>query len=118
MRLEIITTRIAGRTTKTTEPCERVRWTMRDGPNGLFTRAGGERTVERVVLSLDPVKDCHSVLTLPSISVSSPLPAFSRATARRSAARAISLLAQRRSDRDEVERFLADHDAQQHSAVD
>jgi hypothetical protein len=64
------------------------------------------------------VKDCHSVLTLSSISVPSPLLVFSQATARRNAARAISLLAQRRSDRDEVERFLADRDAQQHSAVD
>jgi hypothetical protein len=65
-----------------------------------------------------PVKDCHSVLTLSSISVPSPLLVFSQATARRNASRAISLLAQRRSDRDEVERFLADRDAQQHSAGD
>jgi hypothetical protein len=64
------------------------------------------------------LKDCHSVLTLSSISVPSPLLVFSQATARRNAARAISLLAQRRCDRDEVERFLADRDAQQHSAVD
>jgi hypothetical protein len=48
------------------------------------------------------------VLTLPSISVPSPLRVFSQEAARRNAARAITVAAQRRSERDEVERFLAD----------
>ena len=56
------------------------------------------------------------MLTLSSISVPSQLLVFSQATARRNAAHAIGLLAQRRSDRDEAERFLADLEA--HSAVD
>jgi len=64
------------------------------------------------------VKDCHTVLTLASISVPSPFLVFSQATARQNAARAAGLLAQRRSDRDDVDRFLADLDAQKHSAVD
>lgn len=58
------------------------------------------------------------MLTPSSISVPSPLLVFSQAIARQNAARAISLLAQRRTERDEVERFLAALDAQQHSPVD
>jgi hypothetical protein len=46
------------------------------------------------------------VLTLPSVSVSSPLRVFSQETARRNAARAITLIAQRRSEREEMERYL------------
>lgn len=49
------------------------------------------------------------MLTLPSVSVPSPLRVFSQETARRNAARAINVAAQRRSERDDVERFLADH---------
>ena len=58
------------------------------------------------------------MFTLSSISVPRPLLVFSQAPARRNAASAVSLLAQRRSDRDEAERFLADLDAGQHAGVD
>jgi hypothetical protein len=58
------------------------------------------------------------VFNLSSISVPSPLLMFSQTPARRNAARAINLLAQRRSERDEAERFLADLHARQHSSVD
>ena len=51
------------------------------------------------------------MLTLPSVSVPSPLRVFSQETARRNAARAITVAAQRRSERDEVERLLASLDA-------
>ena len=57
------------------------------------------------------------MLTLPSISVPSPLRVFSQETARRNAARAISVTAQRRSEREEVERFLADLHATSRSSV-
>ena len=46
-------------------------------------------------------------MTLPSISLPAPLRLFSQDTARRNAARAISVVAERRSEREEVERFLA-----------
>lgn len=48
------------------------------------------------------------MLTLSSVPVPRPLLLFSQATARQNAARATHLLAQRRHDREEVERFLAD----------
>lgn len=48
------------------------------------------------------------MLTLSRISVPSPLLMFSQTTARRNAAHAINVLAQRRSEREEAERFLAD----------
>lgn len=54
------------------------------------------------------------VLTLPSLSVPSPLRAFSQDTARRNAARASAVAAQRRSERDDVERFLVDLRTAQH----
>jgi hypothetical protein len=54
------------------------------------------------------------VLTLPSLSVPSPLRAFSQDTARRNAARASAIAAQRRSERDDVERFLVDHRTDKH----
>ena len=57
------------------------------------------------------------VLTLPSISVPSPLRAFSQDTARRNAARASAVAAQRRSERDDVERFLVDLRTAQHRAA-
>jgi len=57
------------------------------------------------------------VLTLPSISVPSPLRAFSQDTARRNAARASAVAAQRRSERDDVERFLVDLRAEQRRAA-
>jgi len=56
-------------------------------------------------------------MTLPSISLPSPLRLFSQDTARRNAARAISLVAERRSEREEVERLLAHLYAEQHSSV-
>jgi hypothetical protein len=52
------------------------------------------------------------------ISVPSPFLMFSQTTARRNAAHAINVLGQRRSDREEAERFLADHHARQRSATD
>jgi hypothetical protein len=59
------------------------------------------------------------VLTLSSKSVSSPLHVFSQATARRNAARGITVLAQRRSEREDAERFLAALEAhQRRSAAD
>ena len=58
------------------------------------------------------------MLTLSSISVPSPLRMFSQTTARRNAAHAINVLGQRRSDRDEAERFMAHHNARQRTAVD
>lgn len=54
------------------------------------------------------------MLTLPSLSVPSPLRAFSQDTARRNAARASAVAAQRRSERDDVERFLVDLRTAQH----
>ena len=57
------------------------------------------------------------MLILSSISVPDPLLGLS-ATTRRRAARTINLLARRRSDRDEVARFLAAFDAQQRAALD
>ncbi|QWZ10220.1 hypothetical protein KRR39_11125 [Nocardioides panacis] len=56
-------------------------------------------------------------MTLPSFSLPSPLRLFSQDTARRNAARAISVVAERRSERDEVERFLAHLDAHRHRRV-
>jgi hypothetical protein len=42
---------------------------------------------------------------------------FSQETARRNAARAITVAAQRRSERDDVERFLTDHRATRNRAA-
>ena len=58
------------------------------------------------------------MLPLSRFSVPSPLLMFSQTPARRNAAHAINLLAQRRSEREEAERFLADLHAGRHSAVD
>lgn len=58
------------------------------------------------------------MLTLPSISVPSPLRAFSQDTARRNAARASAIAAQRRSERDDVERFLVELRGEQRKAAD
>ena len=57
------------------------------------------------------------MMTLPSLSLPSPLRLFSQDTARRNAARAISVVAERRSEREEVERFLAHLDSHQHTRV-
>ena len=48
------------------------------------------------------------MLTLSRLSVPTPLRLFSQVPARRNAAHAIGVLAQRRSERDEAERFLAE----------
>ena len=56
-------------------------------------------------------------MTLPSISLPSPLRLFSQDTARRNAARAISVVAERRSESEEVERFLAHLYDQQHTSI-
>jgi hypothetical protein len=42
---------------------------------------------------------------------------FSQTTARRNAARAINVLAQRRSEREETERFLAELDARRRTSA-
>jgi hypothetical protein len=56
-------------------------------------------------------------MTLPNISLPSPLRLFSQDTARRTAARANSVVAERRSAREVVVRFLAHLDAHQHRRV-
>ncbi len=48
------------------------------------------------------------MLTLSRIPFPSPLRLFSQAPARRNAAQAIGVLAQRRTERDDTERFLAE----------
>ena len=58
------------------------------------------------------------MLTLAGISVPSPLLLFSQTTARRNAAHAINVLAERRSEREEAERFLADLDARRRPPAD
>lgn len=57
-------------------------------------------------------------MILSGISVPRPLLMFSQTTARRNAAHAINVLGQRRADREEAERFLADLNARQRAAVD
>ncbi len=46
------------------------------------------------------------MMTLPSVSIASPLRVFSQTTARRNAARAVTLIAQRRSEREEMDRYF------------
>lgn len=52
---------------------------------------------------------------LSRISVPSPFLMFSQTTARRNAAHAINVLAQRRCEREETEQFLADLNARRYS---
>ena len=72
------------------------------------------RAVAWIVVSVLAVASIGEVAL---ISLPSPLRLFSQDTARRNAARAISVVAERRSEREEVERLLAHLYAEQHTSV-